>query len=125
MQSTIDRRVFAVLLALCAAALLIPGCMAYVERDSDPSFSEGVQQDDIPVPRYFQFDKDQSYAFIRYASPGPGSFRSWTGYYYGDQQVGNLVPWYVQQMGADGWSYRDTQTEQEQKRLTFQKGEET
>lgn len=105
--------------------ILLPGCGSWHVRDSDPFFVDGVQQDDIPVPLYFQFDRDRSVAYTAYAAPGVGSFRSWTGYYYGDQQVGNLVPWYEEQMRIDGWAHRDTRVEQDRKRLTFQKGDET
>jgi len=105
-------------------AVWIPGCLTRGGLDEHPDFSPGVQQNDIPVPLNFQFDRDQSYSLIRFGS-GVGSFRSWVGYYYGDQQVGNLVPWYVEQMTVDGWTHRDTRTELARRRLTFVKGDET
>src|SRR6185295_17906256 len=103
-----------------------PGCM-HREMDVSPDFTFGVQQNDIPVPLGFQFDKDRSeaYSYIKYSSTGVGSFRSWKGFYFGDTQVGNLVPWFKSQMAVDGWRYKTTQEELMRKGLQFSKADET
>ncbi len=104
---------------------LSPGCMHSELSDPNPYISV-TQEKDIPAPRDFQFDKDRSFTYTLYRDPkGVGSFRTSTLYYYGDQQVGKLVPWYLEQMKADGWGHKETSDNQDKRCLTFTKGSET
>ncbi len=115
--------VSAMVLAAQPLLFLASGCMS-ADLDQNRDFSAGIQQKDIPVPLNFEFDKDRSFSFIRYNS-GEGSFRSWSGFYYGDQQVGNLIPWYQKQMVVDGWALKGETSDLRRKGLTFVKGDET
>jgi len=115
--------VSALLIASHPLLFVAAGCMS-TDVDQNRDFSAGIQQKDIPVPLNFEFDKDRSYSFIRYNS-GEGSFRSWSGFYYGDQQVGNLLPWYQKQMVVDGWTLKADTAELSKKGLIFTKGDET
>jgi hypothetical protein len=117
-------RRFSVLSCLLVPAFWAAGCGLQRDLDSNDEFSLGIQQNDIPVPLNFQFDKDQSFAFIKYDRTAVGSFRSWVGFYYGDQQIGNLIPWYQKQMTADGWAYRDQKEEGDKRCLRYSKGDE-
>src|SRR6266545_4738816 len=118
-----SRFLTSVVLAVHPLFFLAAGCMS-VDLDQSRDFSAGIQQKDIPVPLYFEFDKDRSYSFIRYNS-GEGSFRSWSGFYYGDQQVGNLIPWYQKQMVVDGWTSKGETADLNRRGLTFVKDDET
>src|SRR6185503_1919204 len=113
----------ALVLASHPLLFLAAGCMS-TDVDQNRNFSAGIQQKDIPVPLNFEFDKDRSYSYIPYNS-GEGSFRSWSGYYYGDQQVGNLIPWYQKQMVVDGWVLKGDTSALSKKGLIFTKGDET
>ncbi len=113
------------------AGTFTAGCESYQKQDPARDENWTVRQDkDIAAPRNFTLDKDQSRSFILYDyTTGVGGFRCTTNYYYGDQQIGNLVPWYVEQMRIDGWAHKSTSDESEKKRMVFTKtgvmGDET
>jgi hypothetical protein len=106
-------------------ALTGAGCMHSELGDPNPYYSV-TQEKDIPAPRDFLFDKDRSYTYTLYRDPkGIGSFRNTTLYYYGDQHVGKLIPWYQEQMRADGWNYKENRDDQDRRCLVFTKTNET
>lgn len=111
--------------ALASIIFLGPGLGCRTPVDTNPNFTVN-QEKDIPVPRNFQFDTDKSSNYNLYSDPkNVGYFRSSILYYYGDQEVGNLVPWYIDQMKLDGWNFKDTRDELDKKRLSFTKGSES
>ncbi len=117
--------VFMALLVLFPAVLSLPGCLTYSRLEADPTFVSGVQEDDIPVPIDFRFDKERSYSYIAYTRMSVGRFRSSKSYYYGEHQPAVLVPWYKNQMARDGWGFKDSSVELEKNNLLFTKGDET
>ena len=107
------------------AVAMVTGCSWTPEQDTDPNFTVR-QEDDIPVPESFIFDKDRSSSYIRYADRKMfGSFRSGWAMYYGDQQVGVLVHWYAEQMKKDGWAQKSVTDNLGKKCLTFAKVDDT
>jgi hypothetical protein len=116
----------AVVGALMGLVCLIGGGCA-TDSDTSPYFSV-KQEHDIPPPLSFKWDKDnpETFSYIAYDDPkGVGYFRSSTNVYYGDEQIVNLVPWYIEQMKKDGWIHKETSFAEGKKRLVFKKGDET
>ena len=112
--------------SLLGLALTSPGCMQQSELGDPNPYYSVTQEKDIPAPRDFLFDKDRSYTYTLYRDPkGIGSFRNTTLYYFGDQHVGKLVPWYQEQMRADGWAYKENRDDQDRRCLVFTKTNET
>ncbi len=117
--------VFAALLGLIALLLTLPGCLTQSRLEADPNFVSGVQEDDIPVPIDFRFDKERSHSYIAYKRMNVGQFRSSASFYYGEHQPAVLVPWYKDQMARDGWAFKDARVHMEKNHIVFTKGDET
>jgi hypothetical protein len=98
------------------AGLLGAGCVTPPEGIKTV---DGVEQDDIPVPRDFEFQSGHTPA-----SASEASFRSWHGYYKGTGNAGDIAPWYVTEMRKHGWEFQGMDGNQDVKRLHFVKGQE-
>jgi len=82
----------------------------------------GTEQEDIPVPK--TFDLRHSHAPEFEITEPHARFRSWTGEYVGKTRVGEVVPWYVKEMGNHKWEYKGID-ESKDTRLYFEKGDES
>jgi hypothetical protein len=106
-----------------AAVLLVwlnAGC---ITPPAGLAMVKGTEQDDIPVPKDFDFKPDASEAFDVPTSEA-GKFRHWTGTYEGPERGDSLPPWYITEMRARGWSLKGIERSNEMARLRFEKGEE-
>lgn len=103
---------------LSMGALQLVSCVAPVRGIP---MTRNVEQNDIPVPGPYQFlgSETPDYGFVE-----GGAFRSWTGRYRGGGRIEDLVPWYIEQMNALGWSFARLEGVKDEKQLYFRKESE-
>lgn len=109
------------LAAPLVATLILTG-VGCVQMPSGLKVMDGGEQEDFPVPRSFELER----SFVP-DEKLEASFRSWQGYYIGHGEVGDLVPWYVREMGNHQWRFkgvRDVDGSKKNKKLDFEKGDE-
>lgn len=109
----------------CLGALLV-GTVGCASMQGAPAPSVEVvtnyQPDDIPVPQYFEFDTQRSWAYIKFQDARV-PMRSLELTYWGDRPISEIEAWYRQQMPKHDWKFVETDTFGETA-LRFSKGPE-
>ena len=123
-QEATPRRRGALLLlpALLLPSLFAAGCQSTGAHWSPP-VTQNHQPDDIPVPMYFDFDEQASWAYLEFQGARV-PMRSIEAVYWGERPISELSAWYREQMPVHGWTLiSDDQLGES--RLVFSKGTES
>lgn len=83
---------------------------------------KGTEQEDIPIPKAFEFKESESPDLK--GLPENARFRSWRGYYRGTGHVGDIAAWYVGEMRKHGWQFKTRNEQGERRQLSFEKPDE-
>ena len=83
---------------------------------------KGTEQEDIPVPRDFEFKESESPDLKGISEES--RFRSWHGSYRGTGYVGDIASWYIGEMRKHGWRFKSRSEQVERRKLCFEKQEE-
>src|SRR5262245_10392842 len=83
---------------------------------------KGTEQEDIPVPKDFEFKESESPDLRGLAEEG--KFRSWRGYDRGTGHIGDVASWYIGEMRKHGWQFKSRSEQTERRKLSFEKLEE-